>query len=213
MSVSIANCQVHAHTHFLTYKDINTQACTHASVENTALYLHRVLCAGLQRRGKQQRFPRARSPRRPERWSGCPPCPGQKDRSPPGAQQVPPQAAGPGRAGCRGRAAGLAAPTPWPQPPRDGADSRHHRGEGGAHTPEATRAEQSRAEQDKTVRSSSQPQWCESSPDCSVALPLSLLTCPLVVNWASCVRQGNTVDSLHSACCWVLHELHSVSLK
>lgn len=112
--------------------------------KNTVLYLHRVLCACLQRREKQQRSPQAWSLRRPEQWSGSPPCPGQRDRSPPGVQQVPPQAAGPGRAGCRSRAAGLAAPTPWPQPPRDGADSRHCGGEGGAHTPEATRAEQNR---------------------------------------------------------------------
>lgn len=51
---------------------------------------------------------------------------------------------GPEKQRCRSRAAGLAAPTPWPQPPRDGADSRHRAGEGGARTPEATRAEQNR---------------------------------------------------------------------
>lgn len=118
--------------------------------KHTPLYSHRVLCACLQRRGMQQRSPGAQSRRHPEQWSGSPPCPGQRGRSPPGAQQVPRQAAGSGRRGCRSRAAGLPAPAPWPQPPRDGADSRHSGGEGGARTPEATRAEQSRTRQDRT---------------------------------------------------------------
>lgn len=133
-----SNCQLPSACTLIT-SDFKTHQQKH-----TPLYSHRVLCACLQRRGMQQRSPGARSRRHPEQWSGSPPCPGQRGRSPPGAQRVPRQAAGSGRRAYRSRAAELPAPAPWPQPPRDGADSRHSGGERGARTPEATRAEQNK---------------------------------------------------------------------